>query len=158
MFVGITGHQNISDSCSELVRTDIDRILAKTREPLIGLTSLAAGADQIFAEAMLDHGGQLHVVLPSENIEASFSDQAARDAFRALLGRATATTKMPFAEPGEEAYWAAGRAIADGSDLLLAVWDGESAGGLGGTADVVLYARERGKDVEIIWPEGCTRG
>ncbi len=52
---------------------------------------------------------------------------------------------------------AAGRAVADRSDLLLAVWDGAPAAGLGGTADIVRYAEERGKAVEIIWPEGARR-
>lgn len=158
MVVGITGHQNISDPCAELVRAEIDRILAEDHDSLIGLTSLAAGADQIFAQAVLDVGGEVRVVLPSDNIEKSFSEEAARDAFRSLLSCARETTKMPFAQPGEDAYWAAGQAIADRCDLLLAVWDGQPAGGLGGTGDVVRYARERGKDVQVIWPEGCTRG
>ena len=56
-----------------------------------------------------------------------------------------------------EWVWAAGKAIAERSDLVLAVWDGRPAGGLGGTADVVKYARERGTTVAVIWPDGCAR-
>jgi hypothetical protein len=52
---------------------------------------------------------------------------------------------------------AAGRSVADRSDLLLAVWDGAPAAGFGGTADVIRYARERSKAVEIVWPEGARR-
>jgi hypothetical protein len=52
-----------------------------------------------------------------------------------------------------------GRAVGDRSNVLVAVWDGQPARGLGGTADVVVaYARERGVLVQVIWPEGATRG
>ena len=47
--------------------------------------------------------------------------------------------------------------MVDTSRVLVAVWDGQSARGLGGTADVVAYARERGKPVTVIWPEGASR-
>ncbi len=45
----------------------------------------------------------------------------------------------------------------DTADELYAVWDGEPARGYGGTADVVAYARERGKPVSVIWPDGAYR-
>jgi hypothetical protein len=47
--------------------------------------------------------------------------------------------------------------VVDPSDVLVAVWDGEPARRLGGTADVVAYARERGVPAIVIWPEGATR-
>ena len=50
-----------------------------------------------------------------------------------------------------------GRAVVDRSSVLVAVWDGQPSRGLGGTADVVAYARERGVPVEVIWPEGASR-
>jgi hypothetical protein len=157
VLVGITGHQNLSPHCIPLVRAEIDRALSRLQEPVIGLTSLAAGADQIFAEAVLRTGGQISVVLPSDKTESSFSDETALARFTDLLGRASETTQLPFAEPGEKAYWAAGQTIADRCELLFAVWDGKQAGGLGGTADVVGYARGRGKNVTVIWPPGCAR-
>lgn len=64
---------------------------------------------------------------------------------------------MPFDEPSEKAYWSAGQEIVNQADRLLAVWDGQPAAGLGGTADVVRYARAQGKLVTIIWPEGARR-
>lgn len=157
MLVGITGHQNLSERCVELVRVEIERRLDGIDHPFVGLTSLAAGADQVFAAAVLQAGGQLSVVLPSDQIEASFQDPSDLARFQDLVARADEIVRMPFSEPGEEAYWAAGQAIAERSDLMLAVWDGRPAGGLGGTADVVKYARERGTAVAVIWPDGCER-
>ena len=51
----------------------------------------------------------------------------------------------------------AGKVVVDRSSVLLAVWDGQPSRGLGGTADVVAYARQRGVPVTVIWPEGASR-
>jgi len=40
---------------------------------------------------------------------------------------------------------------------MFAVWDGKPADGLGGTADVVGYARERAIPVQVFWPAGLER-
>lgn len=157
MLVGITGHQNLSERCAEVVRGEIEQRLKAIDQPFVGLTSLAAGADQIFAAAVLQAGGRLSVVLPSDRIETSFQDPSDLARFQDLVAVADEIIRMPFSDPGEEAYWAAGQAIAERSDLVLAVWDGRSAGGLGGTADVVKYAHERGTAVAVIWPDGCER-
>ena len=50
----------------------------------------------------------------------------------------------------EDAYLDCGIETVNGADVLLAVWDGDSARGKGGTADVVEYARSIGKPVMII--------
>lgn len=65
---------------------------------------------------------------------------------------------MPYEEPSDEAYLAAGQEVVDLTDTLLAIWDGQPARGLGGTADVVRYARSVGKRVVVIWPLGSARG
>jgi hypothetical protein len=155
--VGITGHQDLSSNCAQLVRRHIADELDALAPPIVGHSSLAAGADQVFAEAVLEQGWQLLALLPSENYEASFTDPAALVRFRALLSRAVTTTRLSHGQPSEEAYWEAGQEIVNQTDVLLAVWDGRPAGGLGGTADVVAYARARGKSVKVIWPVGCRR-
>ena len=61
-------------------------------------------------------------------------------------------------DPGQhKGYIAWGHTGVDRSSVLVAVWDGQPARGLGGTADVVAYARQRGVPMEVIWPQGATR-
>ena len=60
-------------------------------------------------------------------------------------------------ESTEQAHMDAGKVVVDRSSVLLAVWDGQPSRGLGGTADVVAYARQRGVPVTVIWPEGASR-
>ena len=54
MKVGITGHQKLNDpSAWSDVCKQLGELLNDAEKPLIGLTSLAIGADQLFAEVVL---------------------------------------------------------------------------------------------------------
>ena len=65
---------------------------------------------------------------------------------------------MPFDTARRESYLAASQHLLFEVEELLAVWDGGPSGGLGGTADVVAAARQRGLPVHVIWPHGAARG
>ena len=57
MIVGITGHQILADAAGwTWVRAALLAELSEVPPPLIGCSSLAAGADQIFAELVLSYG------------------------------------------------------------------------------------------------------
>jgi hypothetical protein len=123
---------------------------------LVGVTSLAAGADQIFAFSVLACGGNLEVVVPANRYRSTL-EQADLKYYDQLLLMASSTKRLPYFEPSEEAYYAAGMYVIDRCDILFAVWDGKPAGGLGGTADVVTEARRREVLVKVIWPGGSKR-
>lgn len=154
--VGCTGHQQMPGAAVRHADTRLRELLEGVPS-LTGITSLAAGADQLFGRAVLDVGGALHAVIPCRRYEAAFQDAAARSAYEELLGAAARIDELPYGEPSEEAFFAAGKAIADACDRLVAVWDGEPARGLGGSGDVVAYARSLGRPVDIVWPDGLTR-
>jgi hypothetical protein len=155
--LGCTGHQALSPLTRRRVTAALAAHVATVDDDLVGLCSLAVGADQIFAHVLLAAGGRLHAVIPCHSYADTFGDEAARQEFERLLSAAHEVTELPFLEPSEEAFMAAGRVVADQCDLLLAVWDGQPAAGLGGTADVVSHAAARGKSVEIVWPVGSSR-
>lgn len=157
MIVGVTGHQQLPLGAVPLIAEQILNMLRHSGDALTGVTSLAAGADQIFAEAVLAVSGKLHVVVPSAGYETAFADAAARSSYFELLNRADVVETLPHAQPSSVAFFDAGRRVADLSELLIAVWDGEMPRGTGGTADVVQYARARGSQIVILWPAGLTR-
>ncbi len=157
MRIGVSGHQRLPSEAVAYIRQGITAFLDTMKSGLIGVSSLAAGADQVFASAVLEAGGRLHVILPCHNYEGSFDTQSSLDGFWALFKRAEKVDLLDHPEPSEEAFLDAGRRVVDSSDLLLAVWDGKPAKGRGGTGDAVEYARSRGTKVEVIWPEGVTR-
>lgn len=155
MKVGITGHQNLPahavSDISVALRSELESLTEVT-----GVTSLAAGADQLFAATVLELGGHLEVIVPSERYESTMSGSVLEE-YQRLLAAAHKVRRLPFSEPCEEAYFAAGKEIVKTCDLMIAVWDGKPAQGLGGTADVVRYAREQGIPIRVIWPEGLAR-
>jgi hypothetical protein len=155
--IGFTGHQGLTSSTRRDVAAAISGLVTQSTEPLVGLTSLAEGSDQIFAFSILAAGGQLHVVIPCQGYEQTFATGDVRNTYTALLSLATAVTALPHAEPSEDAYLAAGQHIVERCDTLIAVWDGRPAVGKGGTGDIVDYARNRIVDYRVIWPQGARR-
>lgn len=143
MQVGITGHQRLEDSeaWTWVARAMRDE-LAKIEPPLIGVTSLAVGADQLLARLVLEAGGTIHAVLPFADIERSFSAEDL-PAYRELVSQATVEV-LYTQGTDEDAYLAAGHKVVGLSDIVLAVWNGKPAKGKGGTADIVAYALHRG--------------
>ncbi|MEV6636013.1 hypothetical protein AB0M54_35210 [Actinoplanes sp. NPDC051470] len=151
MRFGVTGHRVLPPRIAEFAADRWRRELP-TGSRLHGVSNLADGADQLFAEHVLSAAGTLHVVLPCEG----YSD-GSRARFEQLRRSAGSVVTMPYAEPSEQAYLAAGQAMVDACDHLFAVWDGCPARGVGGTADVVAYARRRGRPVTVLWLDGVRR-
>lgn len=64
MRIGITGHSNLSPDSLPLVAEGLRDALVAVSAPLVGVSCLARGADQVFARVVLEHGGQLEVRQP----------------------------------------------------------------------------------------------
>lgn len=155
--IAISGHRGLPPATVSLVDTAIRSALAGSAAPVTGLSCLADGADQIFAWALLEAGGQLEAVVPAAQYRQGLPAAAHADYDR-LLGQAAAVHRMPFTESDPKAHMAASEFMITRADELWAVWDGQPARSYGGTADVVAYARSRGLPVRVIWPQGAERG
>lgn len=155
--IGITGHSNLSADSVPLVRGSMAELLGRYTGDLVGLSCLARGADQIFAEVVLEAGGALEVVLPSVDYRETKVKPDNLDQFDGLLMRSALVRYMPHRTAGGAAYEDANEAILSGTDRLVAVWDGQPSGGKGDTGDAVEAARGRGVPVDVVWPEGARR-
>ena len=134
------------------MRSTIDRALDRASPPLVGISSLAVGADQVFAESVLERGCALEAIIPFPDYERRVAPGKERQLYRALLARAERTTVLERVGTDEECYYAAGKYIVDSCEVLLAVWDGRPAKGLGGTGDIVRYAKQVGRRIVHIDP------
>ncbi len=153
MVVAITGHQRLPDPAAwAWVSEAMAAVLDEVAPPLCGVSSLAIGADQLFAELILARGCELRVVLPFAAYEETFQPGRDLEGYRALLERAAAVEVLAAGGSREQSYLAAGRRVVELADQVLTVWNGLPAAGLGGTADVVLYALHRRKPVVCINP------
>ena len=156
MNVGMSGHQDLGSPervmwIKHQLRQQLERTVFSS-----GISSLAAGADQLFAKIVLDLGHQIEVVIPCEGYESAFENSNAEQTFQELKRKAVRCYVLDFSRPSEEAFFAAGKRVVEISDLLFAVWDGQPAAGLGGTADIVKHALKHGKQVFHINPDAMT--
>ena len=156
--IGVTGHRHLTPETADMVTRAFRESLRRhaAGRAFVGITCLAEGADQLFAEAALAEGGDLDVVVPAVGYRDRMTEEARRG-FDRLAARASRVTQLPYAESKGPAYMAASLVLVERSDLLLAVWDGARSASFSGTGDVVDYARQVGVPVEVIWPEGARR-
>jgi hypothetical protein len=138
------------------------------------LSPLALCADRVVAQAALDHGYDLHAVLPFTQAEYEKDFTGSRedhpeevrltakedcDEFRELLALAETYIALDGARDPKDAphpanlaahsYEVAGRFVVRHSDIIIAIWDGCAGNGRGGTAEIVRYAA--GANVPIWW-------
>lgn len=141
----------------ELALDDLAGDPAPARLRLI--SALAEGADQLAVSAATVVGLGWDAVLPFpvEEYEQDFSPGPVREAFRGLLGRAGSVLVLDGQGVGadrDRAYDAAGKALLDNCDVLIAVWDGLPGRGRGGTHDVVEEAVRRAIPIITLAPDG----
>lgn len=152
MKVGITGHQRLDDpSAWGWVESAMSNELDALTPPVTAVSSLAIGADRLFASLVVHRGGHVHAVIPFEGYERTFSPHDI-DAYHWLLSKADSVEVLQTSGTDEDAYLAAGRRVVELSDILIAVWNGQPAKGRGGTADIAAYAGGKGVPIVHINP------
>lgn len=156
MRIAISGHRDLSVETAALVRSAIREILRPYGRDLVGVSCLAPGSDQIFADVVLELGGRLEAVVPARQYGRGLPE-VARCGYDLMLGLASRVLRAPFERPSPEAYASANELLLRDADVLVAVWDGRPAKGAGGTAEVVRDARRLRMEVRIVWPEGALR-
>ncbi len=151
--IAVTGHRTLSaehaPAVTERVKqalTDIQALMPHTTIRIV--SGLAEGADRIVAQAGLDLGMEVEVVVaaPLGRYRSGFTSSS-RDDFDAFLRLpGVAVIEVPEGDHPETGsvdretapYVAVGRYLASRANLLFAVWDGSLTGLAGGTADVLL--------------------
>jgi hypothetical protein len=153
MVIGITGHQKLDEGSKwSWVAKSLRDYLREQQLPLTGVSSLANGADQLFSELILRVGGKLHVILPFEGYERTFLSKRGLARYRKLCARASHIEILRNSHSDEMAFLSAGIRVVEIADVLVAVWNGRVAKGVGGTADIVRYARKIGRPIFHINP------
>jgi hypothetical protein len=165
---GVSGHRvppKLPETSEAPLRSDIDRIFAAATDALrsaneggagrcTAVSSLAEGSDRIVAEASLAAGFALRAVLPFNRSEFArdFETVESRREFDHLLARACDIVELNGdATDRPRAYEAANQFMLANVDALIAIWDGEVAAGIGGTAQAVERAIADG--IMVIWIE-----
>jgi hypothetical protein len=158
--IAVSGHRALhADDCARL-RTQLAAALLAIAQAapdarLDCLSALAAGADQLFAEQVLELQARLGVArvrlaVPLPMPEAAYigsqeqaGSTAFRDSFLALRARAQDVFEVPAnggPSTGAAPYVRLGDYFAAHADVLVALWDGDTCADRqpGGTYDVVM--------------------
>jgi hypothetical protein len=146
---GVTGHRDLVEDDKTKIEDAISKLLHKYIQKFpntdkILLSALAEGADILVADIAIKLGISLHVILPYEEEEylKTFTDTTEIERFKRLLSQASKVKIINSNEKKDSTlnnYQFAGYKIADESDILIALWDGNFNGKLGGTSDIVKY-------------------
>ncbi len=150
LIVGVTGHRRLVDL--ERIKCGVDEALSKIQAAYLPdrvtlLSPLAEGADRLVVKQWLPRPTVRLVALlplPVEDYMEDFSRLESRREFQVLLKQAEEVITLPPCADRNEAYLNAGRYLVEHCDVLLAIWNGRAARGVGGTGEIVQLARERG--------------
>ncbi len=157
LVVAVTGHRDLVESEIPELRRIVCQFLQSVREncgttPVVVMSPLAEGSDQLVASEALKLGLRLIAPLPM-NVglyRAGFADDKGRHEFDRLSDQAEVfelpllpeNTLHSIARPGpaqDRQYAQLGIYLSAHCHLLLAIWDGKPSERLGGTAQVVHY-------------------
>jgi hypothetical protein len=155
--VGVTGHRDLRPQDLAALRHEVTGVLETIRKqapgcPVVLLSGLAEGADQLVAEVALEVGVLLAAVLPMPlEIYRTTMPEPAQKRLDDLLLRANFTITLPLdgrtidqIRDSDDAQAACYEELAvflvRNSQALLALWDGKPSEKLGGTGRVVRHA------------------
>jgi hypothetical protein len=151
--VGFSGHRQLADlvAPARAIMAAVSELRQEAPGDWIGLSSVAAGSDQLFVQQVLDLGLSWHAILPLPRAQFQ-QDFTAFDwsVAEGFLARADHVRVIGENASREDGYLDCGMETVNDSDVLIALWDGLPARGKGGTAEVVEYATALGKPVLII--------
>lgn len=157
LVIGVTGHRNLRAADLPALRAQVRTFLLDLRQrypqlPLVLLSSLAEGSDQLATQVALELG--LRVVaplpLPADLYRDDFEQPGSLALFESQLRQAEllalplrhGSSRDAIASPGlarDQQYAQAGIFVSSHCHVLLALWDGRESERLGGTAQVIGF-------------------
>jgi hypothetical protein len=154
--VGFTGHRKVPYETKS--RQVIRDFLAKQKEShhgvMYGISSAAAGGDQLFAESCIELNIPLRILLPrpAEQFRADFDEASWQRTVRIMENAISVEVTGKYEDRNEQYYDCGIQTVAE-SQLLVTLWDGQPSRGIGGTQEIVSYARKTGHPIAWIHSE-----
>jgi len=153
--IGFTGHRHLADGekVGRALRNVVESLRAEIPGKLIGYSSIAIGADTLFAETCIALGIPWVALLPRprEDFKKDFTESDWAKTSE-LLQQAARVESLPPARSRDLGYLEGGLSTVDEADIMIAVWNGEPSRGTGGTAEVVAHAENLAKPIILIDP------
>ena len=153
--LAITGHRDIIENkiLKEELTYYLENIIEKNLDlEIILLSPLADGADRFVAKLFLElqeDNENLNLVIPMPFTQERYREDFDKVSEQEFLNFLPQSKKYFEVEhKTESGYLDVGRYVVDEADILLALWDGTFNGKVGGTGDIVDYAKKQ--DVVVV--------
>jgi hypothetical protein len=176
--IGITGHTNLDPEQTEKLEQAINEAICHIEQQFAAehyltiYSTLAAGADRLVARQLLSRkAARLIAILPlpqDEYIDVfGPSDDYRVDSQGAelrkelkywLTHKAIEIIEMPSSPTRKSAYLKAGYYIAEHSDVLIAIWDGNEQEDDSNIAQIINRAEKLNKPICHIWADNFELG
>jgi hypothetical protein len=114
---------------------------------LIATSAMASGSDTIFGEAALALGIPIERVRPFRRYAEDFAELEQQARYERIVDNATSCVDVRFEERDRRAYRKAMQWTVMRSDVVVAVWDGQRSGAVGGTWEALELAWDLGLPV-----------
>lgn len=151
MIAGITGHRELGDKEKIHWVVKIIEDIININNISYGFTCLAAGADELFAEQLREKNINYTAIIPCLDYDTTFETKDLNNFIRSRA-KAFSIIELNNNKPSQRAFSEAGKLVVDSIEILVAVWDGKKARGLGGTGDIVEYAKSKSKKIVHLNP------
>ena len=157
--VAVTGHRDVvvTQTLLDEIDTFFDVLCSKYTEVRL-LSPLAEGADSVVVEVFLAHQKDktsciLEVPLPmDETVYIKSWSSISKKRYLHLCSEAKKIYVIP--KVVEDPYENLGHYLVENAQILLALWDGKENHKIGGTAEVVNYAKSQNLWTTIL---SCSR-
>ncbi|MFF8913228.1 hypothetical protein ACF08M_07855 [Streptomyces sp. NPDC015032] len=156
--IAVVGHRDLGSGTLELVEAELKARLKQLAEGAAALVRVGPGLPLVFGRAAREAGRKLTVLLPAQGAVPGVLPERDRPAAGELLVLAEQVRLLPFDPADRDACVSADERLVETCRTLFAVWDGSPSDGRDATAHLVAFARARGIQVEVIWPNGSVRG
>ena len=149
--MGGFGHRQLEGSQAlPYVQLSCHRILVAlaARYPrLKAVSSLASGADTVFAQCAKALAIPQEFILPFAQFEADFTDAETLARYQRLQEGNRTIQRLAFPERDQRAYRKSMETVVFRSHLLIAAWDGRCSGSPGGTWQAVSLCERLGRSL-----------
>nr|WP_307818544.1 DUF834 domain-containing protein [Streptomyces sp. MBT62] len=156
--IAVVGHADLAPWTLALLEDELRARLARCAEAgRTGLVRVGQGLPVAFGRAAQQAGLALVAVVPTLNQVPALLRERDRRAAGELLLLSQQVRLVEYDPADPDACVRADERLLRACARVVAVWDGTTSNGCDSTAHLVAYARSRGIDVEVVWPDGAER-
>jgi hypothetical protein len=152
--IGFAGHRRVPnrEDLARAIRSELEGLRDLFGPRLTAISSAAAGADLIFLKTCAELRIPAIVILPfgKKRFSEDFVDPQEWRLAETLLRVALAVYVIKGGHEAPQAYQVVSRQLLEWADAFLFAWDGQPAGGPGGTGETVEDATDTGIPARIV--------